>query len=337
MKSSWLRNSLVVIAILVIIYYLGPRPAPPKYDPILPAVPQQSQALEQYITTKESFHKLKPDNQARIVWYDSLHRKTPYSVVYLHGFSASQEEGNPVHKHFAERYGCNLYLSRLDGHGIDTSEPLLTMTAGGLWRDAKEALSIGKALGEKVILVTCSTGSTLGLKLAATYPNDVYAIITMSANIAINDELAFLANNPWGLQLARIVSDGKYRQSLPENPAISNYWYCRYRLEAVVQLESLLETTMDPSLFHSIKQPALNLYYFKDGGHQDKTVKVSAILKMHNELGTPRALKEAVAIPDANAHVIGCYLTSADVPAVEAAIDTFAERKLGLKAVGSEK
>ncbi|TWV98909.1 alpha/beta hydrolase [Chitinophaga pinensis] len=330
MKSSWLRISLIVITILVILYYLGPRPVTPRYDPLLPTVPQQASALDQYVATKESFHKIKPDNEARIIWYDSLHRKTPFSVVYLHGFSASQEEGNPVHRDFAKRYGCNLYLSRLDAHGLDTSEPLLTMTATGLWKDAKEALSIGKALGEKVILVTCSTGGTLGLKLAATFPNDIYAIINMSPNVAINDDMAFLANNPWGLQLARLVCHGDYRQSPPEKPELGKYWYNKYRLEAVVELESLLETTMEPGVFHSIKQPVLNVYYFRDEEHQDPTIKVSAILAMHKALGTAVDMKEAVAIPDADAHVIGCYLTSKDVPAVERAIDSFAEKKLGL-------
>lgn len=330
MKSSWLRVSLIVISILVILYYLGPRPATPRYDPLLPTVPQQPTALEQYVTAKESHHKLKPDNEARIVWYDSLRNKTAYSVVYLHGFSASQEEGDPVHRDFAKKYGCNMYLSRLDGHGLDTSEPLLTMTATGLWKDAKEALSIGKALGDKVILVTCSTGSTLGLKLAATYPNDVFAIINMSPNIAINDDLAFLANNPWGLQLARLVSHGQYRQSKPETPEVGKYWYNKYRLEAVVELQNLLETTMEPRVFRAIKQPALNLYYFKNEQHQDPTVRVSAILDMEKQLGTPAGLKDAVAIPDAGAHVIGCYLTSKDIPSVERAIDSFAEKKLGL-------
>lgn len=330
MKSSWLRISLIVVASLIIVYYLGPRPATPRYDPLLPAVPQQSQALEAYISAKEHTHKLKPDNEARIIWYDSLHRKTPYSVVYLHGFSASQEEGDPVHRNFAGKYGCNLYLSRLDAHGLDTSEPLLTMTAGGLWQDAKEALSIGKALGEKVILVTCSTGSTLGLKLAATFPNDIFAIINMSPNVAINDDMAFLANNPWGLQLARLVCDGKYKRLPMANPEEEKYWYSKFRLEGVVELENLLESTMEPGLFHSIRQPVLNLYYFRDTGHQDETVKVSAILEMHKQLGTPANLKEAVAIPHANAHVIGCSLTSGDVPAVEKAIDAFAENKLGL-------
>jgi hypothetical protein len=98
----------------------------------------------------------------------------------------------------------------------------------------------------------------------------------------------------------------------------------------VVELENLLESTMEPRLFHSIRQPVLNLYYFRDQANQDNTIRVSAILDMHKQLGTPAGLKEAVAIPNANAHVIGCKMTSADIPAVEKAIDAFAENKLGL-------
>lgn len=333
MKRTWIRIVLMVIAILVIIYYLGPRPSFPVYDPILPVIPQEAGLLEQYIHQKEARHKLKPDNEARIIWDDSVPRKTAYSVVYLHGFSASQEEGDPVHKDFARRYGCNLYLSRLDGHGIDTSDPLATMTAKGLWDDAKEALAIGKALGNKVIIMSTSTGGTLALKLAATYPNDVYAIINMSPNVAINNDMVFLANNPWGLQISQLVMKGKYNESHDFNEQRKQYWYQKYRLEAVGELESLVETTMEPSTFHKVRVPALNLYYYKDKQHQDPTVKVSAILWMQKQLGTPDSLKQAVAVPEAGAHVLGCSFVSKDVPGVEKAIYQFADNKLGLKAI----
>ncbi|RBL91553.1 alpha/beta hydrolase [Chitinophaga flava] len=328
-----LRILLVLIVVLAILYLVGPRPATPVYSAVLPAVPQDGQALEQYIHQKESRHRLKPDNEARIVWADSPFHKTPYAVVYLHGFSASQEEGDPIHRDFARRYGCNLFLSRLDGHGIDTSDPLLTMTATGLWEDAKEALEIGKALGDKVILMGTSTGSTLALKLAASYPKDVYAVINMSPNIAINDDLAFLANDPWGLQLARLVKGGKYKESNDTSRERARYWNNKYRLEAVVQLQNLLETSMKPSTFQQIHQPVLNLYYYKDEKHQDPTVRVSAILKMEQELGTPDSLKEAISIPGAGAHVMGSRLTGHDLPAVAGAINRFADVVLKMKPV----
>jgi pimeloyl-ACP methyl ester carboxylesterase len=330
MKTSWLRITLIAISLLVIIYYLGPRPATPSYKPELPSVPQDPALLEHYVAAKESGHVLKPDNEARIVWADSLHHKTPYAIVYLHGFSASQKEGDPVHRDLAKRYGCNLYLSRLDGHGIDTSEPLRTMTATGLWNDAKEAIAIGKALGDKVIVVSTSTGGTLALELAANCPADVYALINMSPNIEINNNLAFLANNPWGLQLARMVSHGDYHNTGDTSSVTAPYWYHSYRLEAVSELQNLMETTMLQSTFSKVRQPVLDLYYYKDKIHQDSTVRVSAILRMHNQLGTPDNLKEKVDITGSRGHVLGCGLISGDVPGVEKAIFEFAESKLHL-------
>jgi len=101
---------------------MGPHPKSPKIntDSILPVGPLNQ--LDNIIAEKESQFPLKPDNQARIVWDDTSHQMTEYAIVYLHGFSASQMEGNPVHRDIAKKFGCNLYLSRLSDHGIDTSE-----------------------------------------------------------------------------------------------------------------------------------------------------------------------------------------------------------------------
>src|SRR6267154_6018181 len=199
------------IIVLVGIYFLGPEPARPKFDPAMPAVPQSPDELEKYVARQEDQHKLKPDNEARIVWEDSAKKKTEYSIVYLHGFSASQEEGNPVHRNFARKFGCNLYLARMADHGIDTVDQLFNFTPDRWWASSKEALAIGKAIGKKVIVMSTSTGGTMALMLAAEYPGDVFALINMSPNIAINDSKAWLANNPWGLQIARMVIGGKYR------------------------------------------------------------------------------------------------------------------------------
>lgn len=316
----FLRTFFVLIALLVTIYFLGPKPSAPVLEGPLPGVPSAPAALEQYILQKEARYHLKPENEARIIWMDSLQRKTPYSVVYLHGFSASQKEGDPVHADFARRFGYNLYLARLDQHGIDTSEALLGMTASGLLRDAKEALAIGKALGEKVILMGTSTGGTLALALAAEYPGDVAAIINLSPNISINEAMIAMVDEPWGLEIARLVRGGKYFEYMPENPEKAKYWYTKYRLEAVVELENLVVNTMTPETFAKVHQPVLNLYYYKNEQEQDPTVKVSAILDMHRQLGTPDSLKSAVPIPNAGAHVIGSSLTSKDIPSVETAI-----------------
>lgn len=323
----------VILLTLILIYWMGPKPKHPQYSKDLPVIPDSAQQLEGYIKAKESQHKLKPDNEARIIWYnDSLKQKTEYAVVYLHGFSASNKEGDPVHINFAKKYGCNLYLSRLAEHGIDTTEPLQNFTADGVWNSAKEAFEIGSKIGQKIILISTSTGGTLALKLAADYPAAISALILLSPNIEINDPNAWLLNNPWGLQVAHLVK-GTYNV-FPDTSAIeSQYWNNKYRMEAAVELEELLETTMKASTFAKVKQPALLCYYYKDEIHQDSTVKVSAMKRMFRELGTPDDKKMEVAIPNAGAHVIGSYIKSKDYKSVEEACNRFAEDILKLKPV----
>jgi pimeloyl-ACP methyl ester carboxylesterase len=313
----------IILLLLIVIYFLGPKPSNPKYIKNLPAVPANPAQLEEYIKATETRHKLKPDNEARILWLnDSVKQKTEYSVVYLHGFSASQEEGDPIHYEFAQKFGCNLYLSRLDAHGIDTTEPLGNFSAEGLWNSAKEAYAIGKQLGKKVILLSTSTGGTLALKMAAEYP-EIAGLILLSPNIAINDANAWLLNNHWGLQIAHLVT-GKHRTVSDTTAIYAQYWNNRYLTKSLVQLEEFLETTMKESTFKKVTQPTLLLYYYKDEDHQDPVVKVSAMKRMFRQLGTPEKMKRAVAIPNAGDHVLGSYIKSKDIKTVGEECERFA-------------
>lgn len=329
-KHRWIRWSFPLL-LLIAIYILGPAPERPEFSSVLPVVPRDADGLESYVHARESHHRIKPGNEAQIVWNDSSRSKTEYAVVYLHGFSASRKEGDPVHRRFAKQFGSNLFLSRLSDHGIDTTESLLYFTADRAWESAKEALVIGEQLGRKVILMSTSTGGTLALKLAATYPEKVYALINLSPNIAINDPAAFLLNDPWGLQIARVVMGGKYRTTESDEEE-SKYWNSKYRLEAVVQLEELIESTMTPVTFRAVSQPSLTLYYYKNEAEQDSQVKVGAMLEMHKQLATPEPLKKAVAVPAAGAHVLGSSLVSKDVEGVYAQIKKFAETTLHMHA-----
>jgi pimeloyl-ACP methyl ester carboxylesterase len=330
MASKRIIKITFPILLLVGIYFLGPEPAAPVFNLTMPHVPDGAQTLEQYVAANEAQHKLKPNNEARIVWNDSTHNKTPYAVVYLHGFTASQMEGSPIHEQFAKRFGCNLYLSRLADHGIDTTDAMVNFTPDRLWESAKQALAIGKKLGDKVILVSTSTGGTLALKLAAEYPDDVHALINLSPNIAINSGAAFLLNDPWGLYIVRAVKGGKYSVSEDDTEEQAKYWYTQYRLEAATQLEELVESSMTEETFKRVKQPSLTLYYYKNEQEQDPQVKVSAMLNMNEKLATPAELKQAVAFPDAGRHVIGSSLTNPHYEEVYKAMEKFAVEKLKL-------
>jgi len=326
-KTTW----LIIVLLLVIGYLMGPKPSKPNYSKDFPDVPETAE-LEGYVSSIESTHKTKPDNEAKIVWYnDSLKQKTEYAIVYLHGFSASHEEGAPVHTQIAKEFGCNLYLSRLADHGLDTTEPLRKLNVDKYWESAKEALAIGKQLGNKVILMGTSTGGTNAIQLAASYPNDVNALILLSPNIAINDPNAWLANNPWGLQIASIVKGSRYIDTKDQREIFKKYWYSHYRLEGVVALEEMLESSMTKETFEKVTQPTLMLYYYKDEVHQDSVVKVSAMKEMFSELGTDQSKKREKAMPNTGDHVIGSPIKSRDVEGVKKEIETFLKEVIGLK------
>ncbi len=326
------RIALLLVALLIAVYFAGPSPAKPDFNTTLPELPQMATALETYVESREQKHRIKPGNHARIIWADAAQRqKTPVAVVYLHGFSASEREGFPIHQQFATEYGCNLYLARLSDHGIDTTDALYGMTTTRLWNSAKEAYAIGKSLGDEVIVMSTSTGGTLAVQLAAHYP-DIKALINFSPNLAINDPNAWLLNKPWGLQIARIVFNGNTR-TIPSDEQYRKYWYDTYRLEAITELQELVSSTAKESVYKKVKVPVWSGFYYKDENQQDPTVKVSAIKEMHAQLGTAAHLQQAVAFPEARTHVIPCDLMSQSIPEVYAAVSEFATGVLGMEKV----
>lgn len=312
---------LGVSVLLVVSYLLGPKPKKPLYNEALVQVPDLKD-MDAYVQNNERLNNIKPGNEAEIVWAGDLPQQTEYAVVYLHGFSASKTEGNPVHLNLARALNANLYLARLADHGIDTIAPMQNFTADRLWESCKLAYAIGKKLGKKVIIVGTSTGGTAALKLAATYP-EIAGLILLSPNVAINDRNAWLLNDPWGLQIARTVLGSDERKVDGRTEEYKKYWYTNYRIESLVELQEFVESTMNKSVFEKVRQPVLMLYYYKNEMEQDPVVRVDAMLKMFNELGTPEDQKRKIAIPNAGNHVLGSYLTSKDLTSVETAIENF--------------
>jgi esterase/lipase len=321
----------ILLALLLTVYFAGPKPKAPQLLPKLPVIDVTTAGFEAYLKQKEAGLNIKPDNESRVLWAnDSLKAKTPYCLLYLHGYSASWYEGEPVHRDFARRYGMNLYIPLLASHGIVTTEALIDMTPDRLYESAKEALVAAHVLGEKVLIMSTSTGGTLSLKLAADFPELIDGLLLLSPNVAINDPQAFMVSKPWGLQLARWVKKGKYRIYTPKYNEELLYWQCKQRLESAVYLQQLVETTMQKETFVQITDPVFLAYYYKNEKEQDNVVKVEAMLEMFDQLGTPESLKQKVAFPEAGTHVIGSKLLSNAWKDVEEACFTFAEETLGL-------
>jgi len=208
---------LGIIVVLFFSYFLGPRPAKPTFAIVDYGLPSSLTELERTVNDSEKkVRGLKPDNQARIVWADTTKKeKTRIAFLYLHGFSASQAEGAPVHTDIAKKYNANLYLARLDEHGIDRGDStLIWLNADNYEASAERALQVAEKLGDEVIVIGTSAGGALTLFLASRHP-EIKAIVLYSPCVKLYDKTATILNRPWGLQIARMATTGNQMSGIP--------------------------------------------------------------------------------------------------------------------------
>lgn len=331
---KWLFISLISILIIGgLAYFSGPKVDFGTIE--TREVPEESfsvDEIESLVTQSAAIPNLKPDNASRIFWADSTKSRTKWSLVYLHGFSASPEEGDPVFEEVGKRYGMNVYVPLLPGHGLPSAESFVDLTPNQLIKAAKEAIQVGNSIGDSLLLMSCSTGSTLALYLASANPELIDALILYSPNIELADKNAKLLTGPWGKELA-LALIGPYKTWKKPGDSITirdNYWTTTYRTEGIVALQVLLAETMKPEVLKAISQPYMAGYYFKNENEMDKTISIAAIQKFHKVTATAPNLKKLVAFPNAGAHVMTSPLQSKDVPAVLDSTYSFVESKLGL-------
>ena len=304
-----LRGIAIFILALGAIYLVGPQVETPVFSNKIPYVPAALDSLQPWVEAKEQVvGNVRLDNESKIIFYDSIPQKTAYSVVYLHGFTASGKEGDPVHQMVANVLGANLYIPRLYGHGLEEEEPMLNFNNEGFWESGKEALEIAKRLGEKVIILATSHGGALGLTLAD--DPQVSALALFGPNIKVYDPKAILLSKPWGLQISRLVKGGNYHYMQTDKEEKKKYWTTKSRLEAATHMQTFLDLKMRRSTFKKIKLPVFLGYYYKNDSLQDKVVSVSSMLKMFNHLGTADSLKHKVAFDDIEDHVLTASLST---------------------------
>jgi esterase/lipase len=318
-KKHWIFLSILIA--LIIFYLSGSQPEKGVYPAILPGVPTNLVALNDSINKAEANNTLiRLENEARIIWKDSI-RKTKRVILYLHGFSASSAEGAPLHENIAREMGANLYLARLAGHGLKRDN-LENFNTSNSWQSALKALAISLQLGDEVVIISTSTGSSFALKLAQLFPEKVKALVNLSPNIRVKDPAAYLLNKPWGLEIANLVL-GEKRVVTGQSQEYAKYWDTVYTVNALVELQELLESALREETFMNIHQPVLNLYYFKNEEEQDQVISVDKIFWMHELLATPDDLKVLQAMPETGNHVLASPIKSKDPLAVEQAVSDF--------------
>ena len=304
-----LKGVAVFFLIIGALYLVGPKVETPELNATQIRVPSELTELNNWVISKEeALGNVRPGNASKIIFFDSIPQKTQYSVLYLHGFTASGMEGDPVHRNVAKALKANLYIPRLFGHGLKEAEPMLNFDNDSYWESAREALEVAKQLGNQVILLGTSHGGALSLSLS-TDPS-IVALCLYGPNIAVFDPLSKLLSKPWGLQIARIVKGGNYHEMVGASEEKKKYWTAKIRLESLTHMQKFLDLTMKKSTFKKIEIPVFMGYYYKNDSLQDKVVSVPAMLKMFDQLGTPNALKFKKAFPNAGDHVITSYLST---------------------------
>lgn len=326
-----MKKRYLLSALFVGILFFGPKAEFEAVHGEIAPINIPLEQLDEYIQKKEAkVINLKPNNEARIIWADSV-RKTEYAVVYLHGFSASIWEGDAIHTQFAKRYGANLYLARQQDHGIDDKNTFKNLTPKNYMDSAKEAIAIGQKLGEKVILMSCSTGGTHSLYLTAHNPEMVYAQIMYSPNIAIASAAAQLTTMPWGEYVTDAMVGDYVKSGAYGKPERENFATTQYHSKGIIALEALLEQTMTPETFNKIKSPYFMGYFYKNEEVQDPVVSVAAMLEMDKQTVTPANQKRVVPFANVNNHVVCSLRQSEDIETVRRETYSYAEEILGMR------
>jgi len=231
---------------------------------------------------------LVPGTEKRITWFGERER-TPYSVLYLHGFSATRQETAPLAELVASRLGANLFETRLTGHGRER-ERLTDVRAEDWLRDAVEALAIATRIGERVIIIGTSTGATLAAAMIG-HPamNNVDSIVMMSPNFAPRDPGAAWLTRPAGPLLARMLV-GDTRSWEPHNEKQALYWSTSYPTASAIEMMRLVDLA-NRQLPDGIPQRLL-MFYSSD----DAVISPAEALSVFEQTGTPQ--KAAIEIRD---------------------------------------
>jgi len=237
---------------------------------------------------ESQFADIVDGTEKTVHWHDGVAQKTPISIVYLHGFSATHKELSPMTEQFADKLGANVYYARLSGHG--RSDDAMAEASSDAWKqDAKEAYEIGSKIGDRVLLIGTSTGGTLSTWLSAqAFADKLFANILISPNFAIKSGGAWVLKNPVGLWLAKKLS-GEYRSFTPLNEFHAKYWTERYPLDALVPMLELLDEVdeLDKS---GITTPQLLVY-----SPDDRVIDVEKALSTIKEFSAANVTIEAFA------------------------------------------
>lgn len=285
----------VLIAVAAVVFVAGPR-VDTAYNPRKIELPAD---LDGYLARTESaVQGLVAGAEKKIIWANADKHKTPISVVYLHGFTATRQETAPLAERVAAALGANLFYTRLTGHGID-GEALARTTVNDLLNDAREALMVGERIGDKVVVLGCSSGGALSAWLATNTSNEnILAYVLVSPNLWPKNPDARLLLWPWARQLMPRIHQPQVILR-PLNEQHARYWNINYPLVALIPMMGLCKVAHAQD-FAGVTTPLLTIYC-----PEDKIVDVEVAKAAFAQWGgAPKKLVAFTPPESAERHVI---------------------------------
>jgi pimeloyl-ACP methyl ester carboxylesterase len=295
----------LLFVIVAGLWLFGPRePASlslPTYDMAAPG------DLDAYLTAREAvFDDIVSGTEKSIVWADKRGTQTDIAIVYIHGFSASAMELQPVPNHVATALGANLFFTRLTGHGRG-SMAMQTASVASWMQDMAEALAIGRRIGRNTIIIATSTGGTLAAAAAldAAAMKHVAGIIFVAPNFGLQNKASPLLTWPFARSWVPLLV-GAMRESPPRNPLHARYWTTTYPTVALLPMAALVDRVVRADLA-SATVPAL--FYFST---DDKVVRPDKTFAVAGQWGGPVSIVNPVLGPadDTLAHIIAGDIVS---------------------------
>jgi len=236
-----------------------------------------------------------------VVWAGEKGAVTDVAVVYVHGFSATKHEIRPVPDLVAKELGANIFFARLEGHGRDGAAMGEVDWTDWL-ADTCQALDVGRCIGKRVMVISCSTGCTLvACALARDGMGDrIAGNVFVSPNFGMASKLLNLVLGlPFASKWLPAVA-GKERGFDPINDAHAKYWTTRYPSKAVFTMMDAVHAAWrtDP---RQVSVPSLVLLT-----ETDKVVSPAETRRFMAKWGGPVREEVLVMGPedDANGHVI---------------------------------
>jgi alpha-beta hydrolase superfamily lysophospholipase len=296
--KRWTKILLALLAVAGGLLF-ATTPAALSYSPVVSSHVSLQALLE------DTNPEIIPGTGKRIVWADA-EQATEWSVVALHGFSASRQETAPLAELVAARLGANLFETRFSGHGL-AHNALVDVTAEEWLDDVAAALAVGELIGKKTALIAVSNGAALALSMLD-HPGmqNVDAIILLSPNFGPADPKAMWITGPGGALLLRLIA-GETRRWEAHNDLQARYWTTSYPTRTLIEVMRVVDRAIEK--INTTVAPRVQIFFSPD----DKVISVPALQKAYAAIQSPqKEIIEVLEVGAPSAHIIAGDIISPD-------------------------